>query len=121
MILFFSINNCGGCYREYYKCLDFGRMIVVDELRCQGWWNILINRKKKFFFKKIFLLRFVSEFFFNELDLMVRWNKQRIVNVIEKFEIGLKDNVQVDNQVKVFVEDMNVLMNIMEFKVVFKV
>lgn len=96
-------------------------MIVVDELRCQGWWNILINRKKKFFFKKIFLLRFVSEFFFNELDFMVRWNKQRIVNVIEKFEIGLKDNVQVDNQVKVFVEDMNVLMNIMEFKVVFKV
>lgn len=96
-------------------------MIVVDELRCQGWWNILINRKKKFFFKKIFLLRFVNEFFFNELDFMVRWNKQRIVNVIEKFEIGLKENVKVDNQVKVFVKDMNVLMNIMEFKVVFKV
>lgn len=80
-----------------------------------------MNRKKKFFFKKIVLLRLVNEFFFNELDFMVRWNKQRIVNVIEKFEIGLKDNVKVDNQVKVFVEDMNVLMNIMEFKVVFKV
>ncbi|XP_034318836.2 uncharacterized protein [Magallana gigas] len=112
------INNCGGCHREYHKRLDSGRTIVVDESRCQGWWNILTNRKKKPFSKKTPLPRPVSELSPNELDPMARRNKQRTVNAIEKFETGPKDNVQLDNQAKAFVEDTNAPMNIMEPKVV---
>lgn len=63
----------------------------------------------------------MSELSPNELDPMARRNKQRTVNAIEKFETGPKDNVQVDNQAKAFVEDTNAPMNIMEPKVVPKV
>lgn len=112
----FSINNCGGCHREYHKRLDSGRTIVVDESRCQGWWNIVTNRKKKPFSKKTPLPRPVNELSPNELDPMARRNKQRTVNAIEKFETGPKDNLKLDSKANAFVEDTNAPINIMEPK-----
>lgn len=110
------INNCGGCHREYHKRLDSGRTIVVDESRCQGWWNIVTNRKKKPFSKKTPLPRPVSEISPNELDPMARRNKPRTVNAIEKFETGPKDNLKVENQAMAIVEDTNAPVDIIEPK-----
>ena len=80
--------------------MDSGRSVIVDESRCQGWWNIATDRKKKTFTKKKPLPRPVNELSPNEIDPMARRNTQRTVNAIDKFEAGPKDSLNVKTQVE---------------------
>ncbi|XP_062609706.1 uncharacterized protein LOC134271524 [Saccostrea cucullata] len=92
------INNCGGCNREYQKRMPNGKTIIVDESRCQGWWNFQSGQKKKkpFVSKKRPLPRPINELSPNELDPMARRNNERTVNAINKFEAAPKDSLNME-------------------------
>ncbi|XP_061192838.1 uncharacterized protein LOC133201053 [Saccostrea echinata] len=92
------INNCGGCHREYQKRTSTGKTIIVDESRCQGWWNLQSGQKKKkpFLSKKRPLPRPINEISPNELDPMARRNNERTVNAINKFEAAPKGSLNME-------------------------